>query len=41
MACTGMQGREASIMMALRQWVADEWADKRNEEVDTSQWPIQ
>ncbi|KAK9817166.1 hypothetical protein WJX72_010594 [[Myrmecia] bisecta] len=35
-----MKGERADIMEALRQWVADEFKDKRNQDVDTSTWPI-
>ena len=33
------QGRERPVVEALARWVADEFRDKRNCEVDTSSWP--
>ena len=33
------QGRERPVVEALARWVADEFRDKRNSEVDTSSWP--
>ncbi|EIE20629.1 cysteine proteinase [Coccomyxa subellipsoidea C-169] len=33
-------GREDKILRALRSYIADEYRDKRNAEVDTSEWPI-
>ncbi len=35
-----MQGREDKILRALRSYIADEYRDKRDAEVDTSEWPI-
>lgn len=34
------QGEERDIMGALRTYVRDEFKDKRQQEVDTSAWPI-
>ncbi|CAL8468186.1 g7725 [Coccomyxa elongata] len=33
-------GREDKILRALRSYIADEYRDKRDAEVDTSEWPI-
>ncbi|KAK9901672.1 hypothetical protein WJX75_007814 [Coccomyxa subellipsoidea] len=33
-------GREDKIMRALRSYISDEFRDKRDDEVDTSDWPI-
>ena len=35
-----VQGEERDIMGALRTYVHDEFKDKRQQEVDTSAWPI-
>ncbi|KAK9826046.1 hypothetical protein WJX74_007714 [Apatococcus lobatus] len=35
-----MAGHEERLMEALRRWVSDEYKDKKNQEVDTSGWPI-
>ena len=35
-----VQGEERDIMGALRTYVRDEFTDKRQQEVDTSAWPI-
>lgn len=35
-----VQGREDKIMRALRSYISDEFRDKRDAEVDTSDWPI-
>lgn len=35
-----MQGREDKLLRALRSYIADEYRDKRDAEVDTSEWPI-
>jgi sentrin-specific protease 1 len=34
-----IQGREPETVEALARWVADEYRNKRGEEVDTSSWP--
>lgn len=33
------QGREPETVEALARWVADEYRNKRGEEVDTAAWP--
>ena len=35
-----IQGHEQLLMEALRRWVSDEYRDKKNQQVDTSEWPI-
>ena len=35
-----LQGREVAIMESLQRYVADEYKDKLQQEVDTSSWPI-
>ena len=36
---TLLQGRETKVMESLARWVADEYQSKRQEQVDTSDWP--
>ena len=36
----GPQSEEREIMAALRTYVRDEYKDKRQQDVDTSTWPI-
>ncbi len=36
----GPQSEEREVMAALRTYVRDEYKDKRQQDVDTSAWPI-
>ena len=34
-----VQGRDTAVVESLARWVADEYQSKRQERVDTSDWP--